>query len=486
MRNFSSDVSRSCGEPATFEARRRFLLRTSGGLGVAALSSLLTSERTMAASGGLPGIPHFPSRAKRVIFLFMSGAPSQMDLFDPKLRLQQMHGEEIPASVINGQRLTTMTSGQTSFPIAGSQFRFQRAGDAGLEISELLPKTAGIVDRLTVIRSMHTEPINHDPAITFLHTGNSITGRPSMGSWLSYGLGCESENLPAFIVLTSSGDYGGQPILSKYWHSGFLPGKHQGVQFRSQGDAVMSLTDPEGVGREARRQTIDAVNQMNQMRFQTLRDPEIQARISAYELAFQMQTSVPELMEINKEPRHILDMYGASSGVNSFANNCLLARRMIERGVRFVHLFDKDWDHHADLPQKLRKKTREVDQACAALVQDLAQRGLLEETLVIWGGEFGRTAYCQGTLTNQTYGRDHHPRCFTVWLAGGGMKPGVVLGKTDDFSYNIVEDPVHVHDLQATILHCLGIDHERLSYRYQGRDFRLTDVGGNVVQQVLA
>jgi hypothetical protein len=307
-----------------------------------------------------------------------------------------------------------------------------------------------------------------------------------MGSWLSYGLGTENANLPAFVVLLSGPPKGGQPLLSKYWHSGFLPGRHQGVQFRSQGDPVMSLSDPAGISRNDRRRIVSAVNDLNRLKLATAGDPEIEARIDAFELAFQMQTTVPELMEIADEPRHILDMYGAKPGEASFANNCLLARRLIERGVRFVQLYDKDWDHHQELPAKLPVKCRDVDQACAALINDLAQRGLLDDTLVIWGGEFGRTTYCQGGLTAETYGRDHHPRCFTVWLAGGGIKPGIVIGKTDDFSYNIDEDPIHVHDLQATILHCLGIDHERLTYRFQGRDYRLTDIGGHPVERLLA
>ncbi|WP_437221934.1 DUF1501 domain-containing protein [Planctomicrobium sp. SH661] len=467
--------------------RRRFLFETSMGLGTAACASLLNLSGARAESSGSDSrFLTKPPRAKRVIHLFMSGAPSQMDLFDHKPVLQEMNGQEIPKSIIGSQRLTTMTSGQASFPVAGSHFRFDRCGDSGLEVSELLPHTAKIVDRLAVIRSMSTDPINHDPAVTFLQTGSSITGRPCLGSWLSYGLGSENSNLPDFIVLTSSGGPGGQPLLTKYWHSGFLPGKHQGVQFRSQGNAVLGLNDPPGISRNERRQTIQTVNNLNRIKFAATGDPEIEARMNAYELAFQMQTSVPELMEIQGEPEHILKMYGAVPGESSFAGNCLIARRMVERGVRFVQLFDKDWDHHANLPVNLRKQTQRTDQACAALVLDLEQRGLLEDTLVIWGGEFGRTAYCQGSLTSETYGRDHHPRCFTMWLAGAGIKPGTVLGKTDDFSYNIVEDPVHVHDLQATILHCLGIDHERLTYRYLGRDFRLTDVGGKVVNAILS
>ena len=470
--------------------RRRFLLQTSCGLGAAALASLLPAQASeLAQPSGVAGAlskTHFTPRARRVIYLFMSGGPAQMDLFDHKPRLREMNGQEIPKSVVGSQRLTTMTREQQAFPVAGSQFKFARHGDSGLELSELLPHTATIVDQIAVIRSMHTDPINHDPAVMFLQSGSSITGRPCLGSWLSYGLGTENANMPAFVVLLSGPARGGQPLLSKYWHSGFLPGRHQGVQFRSVGEPVMSLADPAGVARDDRRRIVTAVNELNRLKLSATGDPEIEARINAFELAFQMQTTVPELMDVANEPQHILDMYGAEPGQGSFANNCLLARRMIERGVRFVQLYDKDWDHHGDLPKKIKVKCQETDKACAALVRDLAQRGLLEDTLVIWGGEFGRTTYCQGNLTNDNYGRDHHPRCFTIWLAGGGIKPGIVLGQTDDFSYNIAADPIHVHDLQATILHCLGIDHERLTYRFQGRDYRLTDVSGHVVQRLLA
>ena len=463
------------------DRRRQFLLRSSSGLGAAALASLLPGSASAMAADGL----HFLAKAKNVIHIFLSGGPSQMDLFDPKPKLNELNGQEIPKSVVGMQRLTTMTREQSSFPLAGSQFQFQKCGESGLELSELLPKLATVADKLTVIRSMHTEPINHDPAVTFLQTGSSITGRPCLGSWVSYGLGTENTDLPAFIVLLSVGGPGGQPVLSKYWHSGFLPGQYQGAQFRSQGEAVIDLADPDGISREDRRRIVTAINDLNRLKLQSTFDPDIEARINAFELAFRMQTSVPDLMSVGGEPQHILELYGAEPGKASFANNCLLARRLIERGVRFVQLYDKDWDHHGDLPRKLRKKTQETDQAMAALLRDLDQRGLLEDTLVICGGEFGRTAYTQGQLTVDNYGRDHHPRCFTMWLAGGGIKPGLVIGKTDDFSYNIVEDPVHVHDLQATILHCLGIDHERLTYRFQGRDFRLTDVHGRLITQVL-
>lgn len=470
--------------------RRRFLTQTSCGIGAAAMAFLLTPRASDAApTKSVPGAlasVHFAPRARRVIYLFMSGGPAQMDLFDHKPKLRDMNAQEIPKSIVGSQRLTTMTREQKAFPIAGSQFSFARYGESGLELSELLPQTATIVDRIAVIRSMHTDPINHDPAVLFLQSGSSLAGRPCLGSWLSYGLGTENANMPAFVVLLSGPARGGQPLLSKYWHSGFLPARHQGVQFRSSGEPVMSLADPAGISRGDRRNIVTAVNELNRLKLETAGDPEIEARINAFELAFQMQATVPELMEIRGEPQHILDMYGAEPGKASFANNCLLARRMIERGVRFVQLYDKDWDHHGDLPKKIRLKCQETDKASTALIRDLAQRGLLDDTLVIWGGEFGRTTYCQGNLTADNYGRDHHPRCFTVWLAGGGIKSGIVLGKTDDFSYNISEDPIHVHDLQATILHCLGIDHERLTYRFQGRDYRLTDVSGSVIDRLLS
>ncbi|MDA0658022.1 MAG: DUF1501 domain-containing protein [Planctomycetota bacterium] len=471
-------------------ARRQFLGRSSLGLGAVALSQLFSPAASPVfasqPSAGTLAQTHFAPRARRVIYLFMSGGPAQMELFDHKPKLREMHAQELPPSVIGTQRLTTMTRQQKAFPIAGSKFSFARQGDQDLEVSELLPHTASVVNHLAVIRSMHTEPINHDPAVMFLQSGSNLAGRPCMGSWLSYGLGAEDANLPAFVVLLSGNTRGGQPLLSKYWHSGFLPGRHQGVQFRSAGDPVMNLTDPPGVSRANRRDIVDAVNQINALKLESQGDPEIEARINAFELAFRMQSTVPELTDLTREPQHVLDLYGAEPGRASFANNCLLARRMIERGVKFVQLYDRDWDHHQNIPEGLPTKCKETDKATAALIHDLAQRGLLEDTLVIWGGEFGRTTYCQGTLTADTYGRDHHPRCFTMWLAGGGIKPGIVLGKTDDFSYNIAEDPIHVHDLQATILHCLGVDHERMTYRYQGRDFRLTDVGGKVITKLLA
>jgi hypothetical protein len=465
--------------------RRQFLLHSSRGLGAAALASLLPGEGSGREASLTAAAGHTAARAKNVIFVFLSGGPSQMDLFDPKPRLQADNGKEIPKSVVGMQRLTTMTSGQASFPLAGSQFAFSRVGDGGLEVSELLPHLSGVVDRLTVIRSMHTEPINHDPAVTFLQTGSPISGRPCIGSWVSYGLGSENADLPAFVVMLSGVAQGGQPLLSRYWHSGFLPGQHQGVQLRADREPVIDLADPPGLTRDDRRRIVAAASGLNRLKLEQGFDPEIEARINAFEMAFRMQASVPELVDVRDEPRHVLEMYGIDSDAPSFARNCLLARRLVERGVRFVQLYDKDWDHHNDLPQSLRRKTKETDQGLAALVRDLDQRGLLDETLVVCGGEFGRTAYTQGKLTANTYGRDHHPRCFTMWLAGGGTRRGAVVGKTDDYSYNIVEDPIHVHDLQATILHCLGVDHRRLTYRFQGRDFRLTDVHGNVVTKIL-
>ena len=465
--------------------RRQFLLHSSRGLGAAALASLLPGTGSGHEASLIAAAGHTAARAKSVIFVFLSGGPSQMDLLDPKPRLQADNGKEIPKSVVGMQRLTTMTSGQASFPLAGSHFAFSRQGDAGLEVSELLPHLSGIVDRLTVIRSMHTEPINHDPAVTFLQTGSPISGRACMGSWVSYGLGSENADLPAFVVMLSGVAQGGQPLLTRYWHSGFLPGQHQGVQLRADREPVIDLADPPGLTRDDRRRIVAAASGLNRLKLEQGFDPEIEARINAFEMAFRMQASVPELVDVRDEPRHVLEMYGIESDAPSFARNCLLARRLVERGVRFVQLYDKDWDHHGDLPQKLRSKTKETDQGLGALIRDLDQRGLLDETLVVCGGEFGRTAYTQGKLTANTYGRDHHPRCFTMWLAGGGIRRGAVVGKTDDYSYNIVEDPIHVHDLQATILHCLGVDHRRLTYRFQGRDFRLTDVHGNVVTKIL-
>ena len=463
--------------------RRRFLTRTSAGLGSMALASLLNPKLLSSPAEGVKP-PHFAPKAKRVIYLFMSGGPSHIDLFDNKPLLREQQGKELPASVRGAQRVTLMTRNQSGFPVAGSVFKFTRHGRSGQEMNELLPHIGKIADDIAIIRSMHTEPINHDPAVNFLLTGSGLAGRPTIGSWLSYGLGNENRNLPAFIVLLSGA--GGQPVIPRYWSNGFLPSRYQGVQFRSQGDPVLYLSNPPGMDPDDRKLLIDGVNELNRMRYEALGDSEIETRINAYELAYRMQTSVPELMDISGEPKAVQQLYGAEPGKVSFANNCLLARRLAERGVRFIQLYHRDWDHHVDLPNRMRAQCKETDQASAALIRDLKARGMLDDTLVIWGGEFGRTTYCQGKLTREKYGRDHHPRCYSIWMAGGGIKGGITYGKTDDFGYNIVEDGVHVHDFQATLLHLLGIDHERLTYRFQGRDFRLTDISGTVVKQLLA
>jgi hypothetical protein len=470
--------------------RRTFLGHSTSCLGTLALASLLNAKLSsadadadLASYGVLPKL-HFRPRARRVIYLFMSGAPSHLDLFDPKPLLTKRTGEDLPASVRMGQRITGMTSGQAHLRMVGPSHKFIRAGKSGVEITELMPHTAKVMDDIALVRSMYTEPINHDPAVTFLLTGNQQPGRPTMGAWLSYGLGSVNKNLPEYVVLLSGG--GGQPLQSRYWGNGFLPGRYQGVQFRSGGDPVLYVSNPPGIDARARRQLLDGVEELNRLRLGALGDPEIATRIDAYEMAYRMQTSVPELMDISREPDRVRQMYGAEPGKPSFANNCLLARRLTERGVRYVQLYHRDWDHHGNLPNEIRRQCDLTDRPAAALVADLKQRGLLDDTLVIWGGEFGRTAYSQGSITRTSFGRDHHPRCFSIWMAGAGIKRGFVLGKTDDFGYNIVEDPVHVHDFQATVLQQLGVDHKRLTYRYQGRDFRLTDVHGEVVTKLLA
>jgi hypothetical protein len=465
------------------QSRRRFLTRTSAGLGGAALASLL-NPALAATPTGAAALPHFAPKAKRVIYLFMSGGPSHIDLFDPKPKLAEMHGQEMPASVRGMQRVTLMTRNQGKFLVAASQFKFAKHGKSGQELCELLPNIGRISDRIAIIRSMHTEPINHDPAVNFIQTGSGVAGRPTIGSWVSYGLGSENKNLPEFIVLLSGS--GGQPVVPRYWTNGFLPGKYQGVQFRSKGDPVLYLSNPPGIDGENRKQLIDGINELNRLKHDSLADPEIQTRINSFELAYRMQTSVPELMDISSEPKNVLERYGAQPGQSSFANNCLLARRLAERDVRFIQLYHRDWDHHIDLPNRMRTQCRETDQASAALIEDLAERGMLDDTLVIWGGEFGRTTFNQGAIKNNSYGRDHHPRCYSIWMAGGGIKGGITIGKTDDFGYNLLDDGVHVHDLQATVLHLLGVDHEKLTYRFQGRDFRLTDVAGNVVPKLVA
>jgi hypothetical protein len=448
-----------------------------------ALASLLKGERQQQ---GLPGLPHFAPKAKRVIYLFQSGGPSQIELFDHKPRLLDFQGHDLPESIRNGQRLTGMSASQSTFPVVPSKFGMAQRGNSGAWVGDLLPNIAKIADRLTFIKTVNTEEINHDPAVTMCQTGFRLGGRPSMGAWISYGIGAETEDLPAFCVMISTNG-GGQPLYDRLWGSAFLPSRFQGVKFRSGADPVLYLSNPAGLTTERRSTFLDALGELNKTSLDEFGDPEISARTSQYEMAFRMQRSVPDLTDLSKEPAQTFELYGEDARKpGTFAANCLLARRLAERGVRFIQLYHRDWDHHAELPENLPKRCKDVDQASAALVTDLAQRGMLDDTLVIWGGEFGRTVYCQGHLTATDYGRDHHGRCFTMWLAGGGMKPGITYGETDDYSYNIVKDPVHVHDLQATILHCLGIDHKRLTYRFQGRDFRLTDVSGQVVEKVLA
>lgn len=461
------------------ETRRRFFSLSATGLGSAALASLLGRDRLFASSShALEGLPQAP-KAKRAIYLFMSGAPSQLDLFDHKPKMQALYDQDLPESIRNGQRLTTMTSGQKRFPVAPSIYQFRQYGQSGAWVSELLPHVARMTDDISFVKSMWTEAINHDPAITYIQTGNQIPGRPSLGAWLSYGLGSENENLPAFVVLQStwSAKREAQALYSRLWGSGFLPSKHQGVALRAQGDPVLYLSNPAGIDSSLRRVMLDGLGKMNRQLHEEVGDPEIQARIAQYEMAFRMQTSVPDLMNLKDEPESIFQMYGPDSRKpGSFAYNCILARRLAERGVRFTQIFHRGWDQHGNLTGDLPLQCRDVDQPSHALVQDLKQRGLLEDTLVVWGGEFGRTIYCQGGLSRENYGRDHHPRCFTIWMAGGGVKPGITHGETDDFSYNIVANPVHIRDLNATILHQFGIDHERFSFRYQGLDTRLTGV----------
>ncbi len=473
-------------EHAALLTRRQFFGRASLGPGVLALASLL-NEKLFAAGEQSP--PHFKPRAKRVIYLFQSGAPSQMELFDYKPELKNLRGKELPDSIRMGQRLTGMTATQTSFPVAPSKFRFARHGQSGAWISELMPHLTKVADELCFIKSMYTEAINHDPAITFFQTGAQLAGRPSMGAWVSYGLGSDNKDLPAFVALVSqgSGNPMDQPLYDRLWGSGFLPTRYQGVKLRSGGEPVLYLSNPPGLDNATRRRMLDDLAQLNQLRLQEQGDPEIATRIAQYELAYRMQTSVPELTDLSNEPRSIFELYGPDAKKpGTYAANCLLARRLAERGVRFIQLFHKGWDQHTNLPKQIAGQCRDTDQPTAALIADLKQRGLLDDTLVIWGGEFGRTVYCQGTLTAENYGRDHHPRCFTVFLAGGGIKPGLTYGETDDFCYNITRNPVHVHDLHATMLHCLGIEHTRLTFLFQGRHHRLTDVHGNVVREILA
>jgi uncharacterized protein (DUF1501 family) len=473
--------------------RRHFLSSTSLGVGSAALASLL--DPALLLAGAAPGTGdgpvlaarHFVPRAKRIIYLFQSGGPSQLELFDHKPLLRTMNGQELPDSIRKGQRLTGMTAFQRSFPLAGAQFEFAQHGKSGAWVSELLPHTAKIVDELCIVRSMHTEAINHDPAVTFFQTGSQQAGRPSIGAWLSYGLGSENQNLPAFVVLLSRARGGDQPLYSWLWGSGFLPSQHQGVQFRSGKDPVLYLNDPDGLDRDSRRTMLDTLRALEEQQHARVLDSEINARIAQYEMAYRMQTAVPEAMDLSSEPDAAIDMYGPEARKpGTYAANCLLARRLAERNVRFIQLYHQGWDQHGNLPADIQIMTKSVDQASAALVMDLKQRGLLDDTLVIWGGEFGRTNYSQGKLERENYGRDHHPRCFSIWMAGAGVKKGLVYGETDEFGYNIARNPVHVHDFQATLMHLLGVDHERLVFRHQGRRYRLTDVHGTVVKDLLA
>ncbi|MBM3822923.1 MAG: DUF1501 domain-containing protein [Verrucomicrobia bacterium] len=470
--------------------RRQFLGRMTSGIGIAALASLLNPPVRVAASPAIRSAgPHFAPKARRVIYLAQAGAPSQVDLFDYKPGLKQRFKQDLPASIRGSQRLTGMTSGQKTFPIAPSTFAFHQHGQSGMWLSELLPHIGRVSNEICLIRSLHTEAINHDPAMTFLQTGHPQAGRPSLGGWLSYGLGSDNSNLPAFVVMISrpSGPTNAQPLHERMWGAGFLPSQHQGVRFSPGKDPVLFLSNPPGINPERRRMILDDLGDLNRRKFDDYQDPEIQTRISQYELAYRMQASVPELADLSKESKSTLDLYGPDASTpGTFAANCLLARRLAERGVRFIQLYHRGWDQHADLPAGIRHQARDVDQPSAALIQDLKQRGMLEDTLVVWAGEFGRTVFSQGELTETNFGRDHHPRCFSIWMAGGGIRGGMTFGETDEFSYNIAADPVHLHDLNTTILHCLGLNHERLTFRHQGRDYRLTDIHGSLVRPILA
>lgn len=479
--------------------RRRFfgsMASTMGaGIGSAALASMLTDDAPagITTSGGakeiLGNLPHYAPKAKQVIYMHMEGAPSQLDLYDYKPDLHTHFDEDLPDSIRNGQRITTMTSGQKRFPVAPTAFKFNRAenNEDGVMLSELLPHTASVAKEICFIHSMHTEAINHEPGITFFQTGTEQPGRPAFGSWASYGLGSSNKDLPAFVVMITQGIGNMQALSARFWGSGFLPSEHQGCKLRAGRDAVLYLRNPDGVSRNDRRRMLDLVAKLNEEEFEKSLDPEVQARIAQYEMAYRMQMSVPELTDFSGERKETLEMYGPDvNKPGSFAANCLLSRRLVERGVRFVQLYMRGWDQHGNLPNEIRAQAGAVDQPQAALIKDLKQRGMLDETLILWGGEFGRTVYSQGTLTKENYGRDHHPRCFSIWLAGGGIKPGISYGKTDDYSYNIAENPVAVHDLHATMLHLLGLNHTKLIYRQQGRDYRLTDVHGKILDPLLA
>ncbi|MEM6320812.1 MAG: DUF1501 domain-containing protein [Bacteroidota bacterium] len=476
--------------------RRNFLTKTSMGLGAMALSSLFGSSALLANSNatppllngmdGLLGLPHFQPKAKRIVYLFMSGGPSQIDIYDHKPALKKWHGKDLPDSVRQGQRLTGMSAGQSAIPVAASPFEFQQYGQSGAWVSELMPYTAKVVDELCFIKTMQTEAINHDPAITFFQSGHQIAGRPSIGAWLSYGLGSLNENLPSFIVLVSK-NAGGQPLYARLWGNGFLESRHQGVQFRSGKDPVLFLNNPEGYDATDRAQMLASLKKLNQFQKDAYNDSEVDNRIAQYEMAFRMQASVPEVTDMSDEPDSVFELYGKDSrNPGTYAANCLMARRLLEKDVRFVQLYHQGWDQHSHIEGGLRNQCRNTDQATAALITDLKQRGLLEDTLVIWGGEFGRTTYSQGKLSSNSYGRDHHPRCFTTWMAGAGVKSGFSYGQTDDFSYNVISNPVPVHDFQATLMHLMGVDHERLTFKHQGRRYRLTDVHGHVVKPILA
>ena len=474
-----------CGSGIPFVANRRRFLNTFGmGLGGMALASMW--DTPAACANGLVAGPHFAPKAKRVIYLFQSGAPSQIDLFDHKPLLCRLHGTELPESVRRGKRLTAMTGSQASFRLAQATSPLRRHGESGAWLSDAMPHTAEVVDEICFIKSIHSEAINHGPAVTYFQTGSQFPGRPSMGAWLDYGLGSDNENLPAFVVLVTK-DKRGQPLVSRLWGSAFLPSKYQGVRFRSGKDPVLYLGNPAGVDTTSRRAMLDRLRELHELALARSPDPMIETRIAQYELAFRMQNSVPEATDLSSEPAWVFEAYGEDSRIpGTYAANCILARRLAERGVRFIQLYHPGWDHHDSLPGKIAKQCRETDQPTAALLKDLKRRGMLDDTLVVWGGEFGRTNYCQGTLTGEKFGRDHHPHCFTIWMAGGGIRPGMTWGETDEYSYNVSRDPVHVHDLQATILHLLGIDHERLTFKYQGRRFRLTDVHGRIVRGILA
>ena len=479
----------STDELLTQRTRRAFLGHSTLGLGAMALGSLLNGQAAKRnAIDGLDDLPHFAPKAKRVIYLFFSGGPSHIDMYDYKPAMRKIHGIELPDSIRNGQRITGMTSGQKSFPCVAPMFEFKQHGQSGGYFSEILPNVASIADEISLIRSVNTEAINHDPAITYINTGTQQLGHPSMGAWLNYGLGSPSDNLPGYIVMISKGRGGSQALYSRLWGSGFLPSKHQGVKFRSSGEPVLYLNNPPGITSGSRRAILDSINAINRAKFEETQDSEIQTRIAQYEMAFRMQASVPELTDLKTEPDHVFEQYGKDAkSPGKFAYNCILARRMLERGVPFVQLFHRGWDQHGNCPRDVRRQCEDVDQPAAALVRDLKQRGMLEDTIVICGGEFGRTIYSQGSLTKDNHGRDHHGRCFTMWMAGGGIRKGHVHGETDDFSYNIVRDPVHINDLNATVLQCLGIDHERFTFRYQGLDQRLTGVqGARVVNEILA